>query len=107
MQFRSLIPALAVTLGVAACGEFVPTAPEVEALETEASYDRGAVVDPEIPATFDENLNGFVCIKVVPASDQASERAGQRVIVKDDTGGADPDCPGGFELTPVEPKLPG
>ena len=104
MQYKSLIPA-AVALVVAACGEFVPTAPEAEAVATEVSYDRGAVVDPETLIAFDENLNGYVCIKVVPASDNASEQAGQRVIVKDDSGGQDPDCPGGFELT--ELFLPG
>ena len=95
MQFKSLVPALAVALGVSACGEFVPTAPDT--LETEVSYDRGAIVDPFEPIE-DANENGFICVKIVPASDNAAGNASTRVIYKDDTDGR---CPGGFERVPV------
>ncbi|HUG41490.1 MAG TPA: hypothetical protein VMM12_13465 [Longimicrobiales bacterium] len=78
----------------------VPTDPAapVATGEVLAAPASGAISLPEIgdPSEFDENLNGAVCMKTVPASGAASENAGQRVIFKDDDGHRG--CPGGFEL---------
>ncbi len=96
MKRMHFLTAVVVALAVGACGISDPTAPAVDTLETlEVSLDQRATVDPQDPFDVDENENGIVCVKIVPASEDAAERAGERVIVKDDR---DRQCPGGFEL---------
>ncbi|MEX2177749.1 MAG: hypothetical protein WD801_03505 [Gemmatimonadaceae bacterium] len=55
------------------------------------------------PAEYDDNGNGIVCVKTVPASGKASPRAGERTIARDDDGAGG--CPGGFEaVSLVQPR---
>lgn len=95
MKRMHFLVAVVVALAVGACGTSDPTAPAVDRLEADAPLNQRAIVDPQNPIDVDENENGFFCAKIVPASENAAERAGERVIVKDDR---DEQCPGGFEL---------
>ena len=90
---RTSSPACLILLAVAVAACEAPTAPAPLApgdrLASRAS-GAGAAVDP---ADFDDNGNGVVCVKTVPASGRAA--AGERIIAKDDDGAGG--CPGGFE----------
>ncbi|HUE77663.1 MAG TPA: hypothetical protein VMM83_06955 [Longimicrobiales bacterium] len=94
-HFHAALAAALVAVVVAACGSSDPTAPAIDTPERlDVALDQRAVVDPVDPFDVDENDNGIVCVKTVPASENASARAGARIIVKDDRDG---ECPGGFE----------
>ncbi|MBW3553710.1 MAG: hypothetical protein KY466_09370 [Gemmatimonadetes bacterium] len=90
MQFKSLIPPLAVTLVVAACGASDPTAPALDELDdpVEAQVGHDAHDKGATPLHPDEPVEG-PCVKVVPGS-----QLGEMIITK--PAKDDGTCPGGF-----------
>ena len=89
MQFIRPLAVLALIVGLAACE--TPTAQTpIDISASRASGARDSIDE----SSWDTNGNSIVCIKRVPASGNASSKAGERIIAKDDDGNGV--CPGGF-----------